>query len=718
MKNALVQKFENDSRWVNYRKVKKGDRMTKIPYSVDGTLASSTDSATWSTYATAKKSSPQIGIVFTPARNLLGIDLDHVLVDGKIEHEQKEVIAQLLLEANTYSEVSPSGDGLHLFLEIEGELKLIANKKEPFECYTEGRYFTVTENVYVKDMEVAKVTPEEALRLLSIIGYPWGKSEEKKSAEKVSTPSVSLSMDDSEILRRMFASKNGADVEKLYNGDTSEYKGDGSTADMGLLAHLAFWTAKNADQMERIWMSSPLGNREKTQQRKDYRDRSIRNAIAKCTNVYESQIQKMEKKAPDLDLLFVIGSNGAPKFLQNTENMCRILRKCEQFSGKFRFDSFKGMYEIKEGVKWRTLEDNDAVNVQAQISIDFKEWFGKVGKEMIYDAIIKVSKENAYDSAADFIKNIKWDGKARLDTWLSQVFGVMDNKYHKAVGSNWIKGLVKRLIDPGCKFDYVLVLEGKQGARKSTSLAILGGNWHVETAMSTESKDFFMQFQGKAIIEFSEGETLSRTEVKRMKAIITMQSDKYRPPYERTSQDFPRRCVFAMTTNQTEYLKDETGNRRWLPVTVMFEQAKTEWIEANREQMFAEAYHRLTVLKETVHEFPEEETVAEQNKRRIADPNEGKVTEWYYTVLSEKDRIDGISIEQVYKNCLHGGFASKPMGKFEEMSISSILRDSIKLERRQIMRNGCRMTRWFNTAQQQFIMTEEEKTEEILKGNW
>ena len=197
--------------------------------------------------------------------------------------------------------------------------------------------------------------------------------------------------------------------------------------------------------------------------------------------------------------------------------------------------------------------------------------------------------------------------------------------------------MVKRIVFPGCKFDYVLVLEGEQGIKKSMSLAVLGGNWHSETTMSTDNKDFFMQFAGKAIIEFSEGETLSRTEVKRMKAIITVQSDRYRVPFDRMTQDFPRRCVFAMTTNQSEYLKDETGNRRWLPVAVVAEEANIEWLQANRDQLFAEAYSRV-LAGEKIYEFPKEETERQQAARMIHDPNADLVAEWYYNELRIEER--------------------------------------------------------------------------------
>lgn len=315
---------------------------------------------------------------------------------------------------------------------------------------------------------------------------------------------------------------------------------------------------------------------------------------------------------------------------------------------------------------------------------------------MLYDAIMKVCQENSFDSAIDYVKSLKWDEVPRLDTWLQKVYGAPDDVYHKAVGANWMKGMVKRIMVPGCKFDYVMVLEGKQGSKKSTSLAILGGAWHVETTMSTDTKDFFMQFQGKTIIEFSEGETLSRTEVKRLKAIITMQTDKFRPPYGRVSMDFPRRCVFAMTTNQDEYLKDETGNRRWLPVRVMLPQADVAWLAENKDQLYAEAYHRVIEKNETVYEFPEVETALEQHKRRIEDPNLDAVQDWYYSALTSVQRGEGITTFQVYRDALHNGFSPRPMTKYEEMTIADMLKNFMNLEKRRTMIDTKRAWKWYN----------------------
>ena len=694
-----MQKYKNNKQWVTWKLVTRDGKKTKIPYTPRNTPASSTDPLTWSTYAEISHLDNK-GIVFTPDRLLLGIDIDKCInpVTGGIEHEQKEAIANLILEADTYTEYSPSETGLHLFLSLTEPLILTLNKRAPFEVYNTARYFTVTSNFYGSEKEIRTVTPTEALSLLSLIGMDQPALQAPSTSPSSSTQSEltqelnTTTLSDHEVLDRMFSSKTGVAIKKLYNNDLTGYDNDESSADLALCSHLAFWTNKNHTQIERLWLQAPLSNRDKTKNRKDYRNRTIAKAIAGCKDGYTPP---QNTTSEEIDLLFTYNKEGDKVYFVNTENICRILTHYSAFKGVFRYDEFKNLYQIHcaKTHKWRELEDNDAVVTQTRISIAFPA-FARVGKEMVYDAIIKVSKDNKIDSAKDFIESLVWDKKDRLNVWLSKTYGVSEDAYHRAVASNWIKGLVNRIINPGCKFDYVLVLEGEQGTKKSTSLHVLGRDWHVETAMGTDNKDFFMQFAGKAIIEFSEGETLSRTEVKRMKAIITMQFDKYRPPYERNSRDFPRRCVFAMTTNQSEYLKDETGNRRWLPVAVQFAESNVEWLKENRDQIFAEAYYRLTQLGETCHEFPKEITASEQEKRRIKDPNDDKVCEWYHS-LSPDVRADGISVDKVFFECINNSYYGKSITPYEQTSLGTILKLSLGLEKRRVIVNGVRVTRWF-----------------------
>lgn len=694
--------IKKEKRWVVWQLEEVNGRQTKVPYSVRGTRASSTDPSTWSTYAEAKKANEffgaGVGVIFTPDETLLGIDIDHVIENKKIVGKHRNEIETLIKAADTHCEVSPSGTGFHLYLHVpEGFSVSGGNRRAPFEIYTKGRYFTFTEHGLSRKLKpIRTVTRAEAETILSHIGYPWKAPNE--------TPQAGTLLDkpffmDEEVPERMFKSKNGAKIKELWDGDTKDYSGDTSRADAALLNHLAFWTRKDAGQMERLWLESKLGGREKTRKREDYRKRSIDAAIASCKQTYEPQ-SATEDGGAGIDFLTSKGAKGEEVIITNTENVCRVLNGHPEFAGNLRMDVFSNIFEIKDGGVWRPFEDVDAIQIQTRISILFP-CFRKIGKDMVYDAILKVLRENSYDSAIDFVTSIVWDKKNRLSSWLTKTYGVPEDIYHKAVGENWMKGLIKRIVEPGCKFDYVLVLEGEQGVKKSTSLHVLGSlpngrSMHVETTMSTDNKDFFMQFSGKAIVEFSEGETLSRTEVKKMKAIITMQSDKYRPPYSRVSQDFPRRCVFAMTTNQEEYLKDETGNRRWLPVKVLLDQADIEWLKENRDQLFAEAYHRVAVLKEPVYEFPDAETREQQEARRISDPNEERIVDWYLNdkfINRTQMQEDGLTTQMVY---VGAGLGIGSMKKHEEMAIADVLARVLKLTKRRKMVNGVQSMRWFN----------------------
>jgi len=270
--NKLVEAFGKEKRWVNW------EVGTKRPLAINGYSASTTNPSTWSTYEEVLKSSDNVGIVFTSDQKLLGIDIDHCITNNELPKDVEAFVE----EANTYTEISQSGEGLHLIISLTDSFKLTTNKHSPYEFYTSGRYFAVTQRLWKLEKEIRVMTPGEAVALLETIGYPW----ETKKLKSIQTPSSSITMDDITLIDKMFNSKNGSKIKSLYNGDVTLYDNDDSRADMAFCSHLAFWTSCNASQMERIWLASPLGNREKTQFRKDYRDKTIDSAIQGCSEVY------------------------------------------------------------------------------------------------------------------------------------------------------------------------------------------------------------------------------------------------------------------------------------------------------------------------------------------------------------------------------------------------------------------------------------------------
>lgn len=718
----LKETFGKDKRWVNYKLENRDGKLQKIPYNeYKNKNASSTNEDDWYTYDEVKSKSENIGIVFTPDKKLIGIDIDKCIVDGEIQHEHIDLINTLIEKCNTYTEYSVSGTGLHLYLYTDESFDLLTNRKDIWEIYNVGRFFATVEKPYKEyNINIRHVTHDELNKLLSITGYPWGRNEDITSPVIKYQPS---SLSDQEVLNIMFRSKNGKKIEQLYN--TVGTNGS-SEDDMSLCSHLAFY-CDGYDQIERIWVSSPLGSRDKTIKRKDYREDTINKAMKSCKEHYKPSNRAIKTKEFEMNiedqLLFTVDKNGNKTYILNTENICRILRNHTAYKGLIKYDEFKNTYEIFDHQigSWRVIEDTEAVNIQTQISVLFPP-FAKVGKEMVFDAMIKVAKENKYDSAIDFIRSVEWDKKDRLDTWLCSVYGVENDELHRAIGSNWIKGLVNRIVNPGCKFDYVLVIEGKQGSYKSTSLSTLvmmpkGYSGHLETTMSLDSKDFFMQMQGKLIIEFSEGETLSKSETKKMKAIITTTTDTFRPPYERLPRDFPRRCVYAMTTNESEYLKDATGNRRWLPVEIVNEKADIEWIKENRQQLFAEALYRLEKYNETTYEFPQDLLEAKQQERNIKYVHEDVVVDWYEG-LDDDEKAEGVTIKQIYDSVIHSKLDAftKEITNYDQSMISGVLmRLGLYKDRRMI--GGKRAYRWYPKEVKQKV-EEDDIKEEINKINF
>lgn len=312
--NESLKIFEKEKIWVNwkYEKTEKGD-LTKVPYSamISG-KASSTNPETWSKYEYLN-ADLGIGLMFPLNKTILGVDIDHCLKKGTtiIEHEFKETIVNFIMEADTYTEISPSKTGLHFLFKLSDPLSLDKhthkpNKDSKYEAYTSERYFTVTNNSYKEVKPIRTITSEQAIKIISILGYPWN-TEEKNI---IQPPSSNIIMEDNSLLEKMFASKNGSDVKSLYDGDISKYKNDKSSADMALCSHLAFWTGGNSSQIERIWLKSPLSNRDKTTLRKDYRARTIANAIRNCKEFYSpySPTKQETKINSDDSIIFLKSS--------------------------------------------------------------------------------------------------------------------------------------------------------------------------------------------------------------------------------------------------------------------------------------------------------------------------------------------------------------------------------------------------------------------------
>jgi putative DNA primase/helicase len=262
--------------------------------------------------------------------------------------------------------------------------------------------------------------------------------------------------------------------------------------------------------------------------------------------------------------------NKQGKVLNTAGNYRLIFTKDPRIAGKIKFNIFDQFFYVFPGVPWRTVtkpersKNVDLSGMRSYIEI----MYGISSAPKIKDALLIYLEENTYDPVRDYLNEAAeaWDGENRLDTLLHDYLGAPKNVYTAQAMRTWMKGAVARTFSPGIKFDLVLTLVGEQGVGKSTFFAALGGEWFSDSFSTFYGKESIEQLQGSWIVEMAELSAMGRTTVEAAKHFITQCEDKYRPAYKEMVEWIPRRCIFGATQNKREFLRDPTGNRRFLPV--------------------------------------------------------------------------------------------------------------------------------------------------------
>jgi hypothetical protein len=231
------------------------------------------------------------------------------------------------------------------------------------------------------------------------------------------------------------------------------------------------------------------------------------------------------------------------------------------------------------------LTDDDVGRVQEWLQ---QQALPRIGREIVGQAIHMKAREDRFHPVRDWLGALKWDGTERLNGWLATYLGATGNpKYLAAIGRMFLIAMVARIYKPGCKADYVLVLEGKQGDQKSQACEVLAGEWFSDSLPDIRDKDAKLHLRGKWLVEIAEFAAFMRAGAERLKAFITRTHERYRPPYFANDVIEPRQCVCVATVNVEDYNEDETGGRRLWPVRVG--RIDIPALIRDREQLFAEA---------------------------------------------------------------------------------------------------------------------------------
>lgn len=272
---------------------------------------------------------------------------------------------------------------------------------------------------------------------------------------------------------------------------------------------------------------------------------------------------------------------GGPK--KTLRNLMLHLQNVPGLGASIRLNEFTGR------VEWRgvPLQDHDTIDIRLMIE---DSGFEPQTNDVL-PAVIRHAHDNAYDPVRDYLDALVWDGTPRLDTWLRDYMGAPDHEILGVFGAKFLIGAVARVYQPGCQMDNMLVFEGKQGAGKTTAVAALFGRDYMISSISDfKSKEASIALQGRWVAEIAELAAVRKTDTTDVKKFITETVDQYRPPYGKGMVDRPRRAVFIATTNEHQYLKDSTGNRRFWPVPCG--EVNVAGLADDRDRLWAEAVHR------------------------------------------------------------------------------------------------------------------------------
>lgn len=282
------------------------------------------------------------------------------------------------------------------------------------------------------------------------------------------------------------------------------------------------------------------------------------------------------------------------------ENALLILHHDPNLAGALATNEFSARPVLRRSVPWRRGPIADTMNGdlwsdadEASLRHYMESVWGLKGRQAIQDAWAIECARNAFHPVREYLSGLEWDGTERLDTMLIRWLGAEDNAFTRAASRKWMCAAVARVYEPGRKFDQMLVLVGPQGIGKSTLAATLSRGWFSDSLQSINGKEAYESLRGVWIVELAELAATKRSETEAIKNFITKREDTYRPAYGHHTVIYPRQCVFYGTTNDPDFLKDKSGNRRFWPVEVEgFDNGQLRGLEAEVDQLWAEAVAR------------------------------------------------------------------------------------------------------------------------------
>ena len=308
------------------------------------------------------------------------------------------------------------------------------------------------------------------------------------------------------------------------------------------------------------------------------------------------------KEETDTDWTKRLKRNSNGKIENAIKNIEIILEHDQHLKGKIALDEFANRSLVLGKLPWdyskefeqRQWKDSDDSGLRSYLEAVHEV----VGINKINDALVNVSEKHKINEVKEYLESLEWDGVSRLETLLIDYFDVEDNIYTRQIMEIALRAAVARAIEGGIKFDVAVVLQGGQGKGKTTFFRTLGKKWFNNSLEKIEGKESAVTIQGAWIVELGEMTGYSVSEVNSVKHFLSKQEDIYRAPFGKRNEKFPRRCVFFGTTNNWEFLRDKTGDRRFWPAVIGQNKPKKSVfndLPKEVDQIWAEAYFNYLV---------------------------------------------------------------------------------------------------------------------------
>ena len=395
--------------------------------------------------------------------------------------------------------------------------------------------------------------------------------------------------------------------------------------------------------------------------------------IAKRDFEYDTSLDKEDNITWRLEKLSKNSSTGLIE--KSIANVVTILTNDINLKGNMIFDRFSNRFLITSKLPWdrqdmiypRLWGDSDDAELRLYLERNYDKF---KGKDIINDALLVLKNRNSINVVKQYFENLpQHDGIPRLDSLFIDYLGAEDNKYVRATTRKiFVAAVTRAITERPIKFDNMIILTGPQGIGKSTILNKLAGEWFTDNIVDFNSKDTLLILQNCLIAEVAELQSFKKADVNTLKMFLGQKTDKFRAPYERREEEHPRHCVFFGTTNDSEFLRDATGNRRYWPIECGTTKPKKNVfkdLDDEKEQIWAEAVKLFRNGEKLYLDNELEMEAKKQQKERLEqDPWENAIVEyldmqihedWYDKGLDASGKLilrDRVSVSEILKDCL------------------------------------------------------------------